>query len=125
VNGKGPGESLVLHGAHTVDAELVVRAPSWLHVRRVELWAGKRRVYSATIPRQRAGQPLWFRRKLRVELAGERTLHAVALGGDGLELLLGRRDVSPLAFTNPVYLSTHEHKQPAGQGHGRQVSLPQ
>ena len=58
-----------------------------------------------TIPKADPGEPLRFDVLVELQLDGQRSLHAVARGGRGLDSLLGRSDTDPLAFTNPVYIS--------------------
>ena len=80
-------------------------APDWMRVNYVELWAGERRVWQASIPPATAGSPLRFSAEVQLRADGARCLQAVVHGGSGLAELLGRSDVEPLAFTNPVFLA--------------------
>jgi hypothetical protein len=74
-------------------------------VEHAELWAGERLIWSARVPRALPGRPLRFYATVRTRGRNAPALHAVAHGGSGLDALLGRSGVEPLAFTNPVYLA--------------------
>lgn len=115
----GPLLSLRVNGAHEtgatvtdrkrrVEAEITVLAPDWMKVERAELWAGETLIWSQTLAPERESaaspvRPLNFRARVVIDTTDVRTLHAVARGGSGLDLLLGRDGVVPLAFTNPIY----------------------
>jgi hypothetical protein len=105
VNGKGPGETLHMRGDRKLTVELRVLAADWLRVEQVELWAGERRVWQAHIPAASPGSPLRYRAEVHLRVDGARCLQAVVHGGSGFAELLGRTDVEPLAFTNPVFLA--------------------
>ncbi len=102
-----PGDHLEVAGNSnpTLTAALTILAPDWMQVDQAELWLGDELVWRAAIPRADQGEPLRFDARIALQVHEERTLHAVARGGSGLDALLGRSDVEPLAFTNPVYLS--------------------
>jgi hypothetical protein len=104
--GRGLGEKAHadLHGV--VQIELEVLAPDWLDLDEVTLWADDEIVWSRRLPtlEGRRHRALVFRTTARVAVGRARSLLAVVDGGSGLELLLGRRDVVPFAFTNPIYL---------------------
>ncbi len=103
VQGHGPGETVGdVTGA--LDVDVRVLAPSWMDVERIELWADREIAWTQRLSRV-AGQPLRFHARVTVDAERARVLHAVARGGSGLERLLGRHRVTPLAFTNPVYLT--------------------
>jgi hypothetical protein len=82
-----------------------VRAPSWMRVQTVELWADETLRFRASVAPAPRGRPLAWTVRTRLALAHASVLQAVAHGGSGLERLLGRSAVPPLAFTNPVRLS--------------------
>jgi hypothetical protein len=103
VNGHTPGKTVELADDERVTVELRVRAPSWMRVDTLELWADEQRAWSAPIPVAVAGEPLDFDAHLELPMHA-RVLHAVAHGGSGLDRLIGRSDVEPLAFTNAVHL---------------------
>jgi hypothetical protein len=102
VEGAGPGETVKVGASDVVDVELSVRAPSWMRVETVELWAdASLRLRARVVPAPR-GQPLAWTLHTRLALAHASMLQAVAHGGAGLERLLGRSGVPPFAFTNAV-----------------------
>jgi hypothetical protein len=110
VEGKHPGERAQVAADGRVEVRLEVLAPDWMELEEVSLWADDQRVWSQRLARRSDGPlagptPLRFRKTLRVPVGQARSLSAVVDGGSGLELLLGRRDTEPFAFTNPVYLS--------------------
>lgn len=113
VHGKGPGDAILTGADKPLWVEVSVLAPSFMHVARAELWLGEKRIWSSAIAAQPEGQPLRFVRHVRVYPGQARTLHAVAEGGTGLDALVGRSDVTPLAFTNPIYLVPHAEGQRA------------
>jgi hypothetical protein len=104
VDGHGPGDTVRVRDGGKVLVELSLLAPDWMRVEHVEVWAGEKRILRDAIPAAPAGQPLRFTLRRWLDVDHARVLHAVVQGGDGLERLLDRRGVEPLAFTNPVYL---------------------
>ncbi len=105
VEGGDPGDTRRVGSDGSVQVYITVLAANWMRVERAEIWVGTELAWNVEIPPQRSGRPLRFSRSLRLAVGSARTIHAVARGGGGLEVLLGRGDVEPLAFTNPVYLS--------------------
>jgi hypothetical protein len=106
VEGRAPGEQLTwTRSDRPLSITLHLTAASWLRVETLELWADDELVWRASVPAPPAGAALDHRVALQLQLASARALTAVAHGGSGLDRLLGRGDVEPLAFTNPVYLS--------------------
>lgn len=104
VNGRGPGETVSAAGDAPLQIALKVRAPSWMRVETLELWADESLAWTIAIPAAAPGEPLVFDAAFEAPVTA-RVLQAVAHGGSGLERLLGRSDVTPLAFTNPVYVA--------------------
>jgi hypothetical protein len=104
VNGAGVGAQVAVSSDGIVKVDLTLLAPDWLQVDELEVWADERLVWSRHIPRAEPQQPLRHSDRLSLDVRGVNTLQAVAHGGRGLSTLLGRSDVEPLAFTNPVYL---------------------
>ncbi|HKP63295.1 MAG TPA: CehA/McbA family metallohydrolase [Polyangiales bacterium] len=104
VEGKGPGETLVWRGDRALRVRIAVSAASWLSLSRLELWADEELVFSQAIPERLPGQPLRFSTRFSLPAGRTRVLSAVARGGSGLDRLLGRSAVEPLAFTNAVHL---------------------
>ena len=106
-NHQGLGQRVHADAQGIVQVEVEVQAPDWLEVDRVALWAGDEIVWSRRLPslKFRRHRPLVFRSTAHVSVGRARSLLAVVDGGRGLELLLGRSDVEPLAFTNPIYLT--------------------
>lgn len=114
VNQQQAGDTVELTDDH-VQATIHVLAPDWMTVERAEIWAGDELVWSRAIPRATSfsdaartevvAAPLQFTASVRVVVGHARTLHAVARGGSGLDRLLGRSGVEPMAFTNPIHLS--------------------
>src|SRR5262249_20888399 len=102
--GKGPGETVHLRGNKLLSVELSVSAPDWMRLERAQVWAGERMVWQTQLPAAAAGAPLQFTAKFRVRPDDARTLHALVRGGRGLDDLLGRSGVEPLAFTNAIFL---------------------
>jgi len=101
-----PGDDLELiaDSRPTLSVQLTILAPDWMEVEQAELWLGDELAWRANIPKSDPGEPLRFDARVQLAVHDERTLQAVARGGSGLEALLGRKDVQPLAFTNPVYI---------------------
>jgi predicted metal-dependent phosphoesterase TrpH len=99
VQGRGPGETVLLaRTASTVDVELEARAPAWMELSELTLWLGTQCVM--TIP-LRPGEA---RVKLSLPVAEQRSLVATVRGDASMKRLLGRSQVTPFAFTNPVWL---------------------
>jgi hypothetical protein len=107
VDGQEPGATLEVRDRGKVLVELSVLSADWMSVRELEIWAGERRLVRERIPAAPAGQPLRFQFRRWLEVGHAKVLHAVVHGGGGLERLIDRRGVEPLAFTNPVYLERH------------------
>ena len=124
VHGSGPGDTAKLDAASELVADLRVLAASWLRVDTLELWADEHVVWTHAIPQPPKPGPLDFVVQARVPIGAARTVHAVARGGAGLEALLGRGGVTPLAFTNMVLLDQHEAPRCTPQRrHGGRESL--
>jgi hypothetical protein len=104
VAGEEPGDTVQVPPSGRVLVELSVLSPGWMSVEQAELWAGERCIASLDIPAPPAGQPLRFRMRRWLDVGHARVLHAVARGGGGLERLIDRRGVEPMAFTNAVHL---------------------
>jgi len=104
--GQGPGARVQADARGCVQVEVRVLSPDWLEADEVTLWADDRVVWSRRLPSARARRegPLDFRAEARVHVGQAKSLLAVVDGGRGLELLLGRNDAVPFAFTNPIYL---------------------
>ncbi|MFT3923499.1 MAG: CehA/McbA family metallohydrolase [Myxococcales bacterium] len=115
--GKGPGDTVDVDARGHLEVEITVLAPDWLELEEISLWADDERVWSHELPSMRARRhkPLTFRTTIRVNARRARSLSAVVDGGRGLELLLGRRDVVPFAFTNPLYLRPAQPTQRASR----------
>jgi hypothetical protein len=123
VEGAGPGETVKVGAGDEVDVELSVRAPSWMRVETVELWADetlRRRARVVPAPR---GRPLAWTLHTRLALEHASVLSAVAHGGAGLERLLGRSGVLPLAFTNAVRFERAAPEQRDAAGETLALSL--
>lgn len=105
VQGEGPGATVSPAQDGSVEVELRVLAASWMQVDEVELWAGEDLAWHAQLPRAAAGSALRYSVRVRLDMAGARSLQAVAHGGRGLDVLLDRTDVEPLAFTNTVRIT--------------------
>lgn len=104
VEGAGPGDTLSWPGDRPLRVRIALSAASWIAPERVELWADETRIWSERVPLREPGKPLAFRTELTLPVGRARVLTAVASGGGGLERLLGRSGVPPLAFTNAVRL---------------------
>jgi hypothetical protein len=105
VNGRGPGESVITSNEPRVQIEMRVLAPSWMRVDTLELWTDDKLAWSTAIPPAAPGSPLAYETQLEVSVASARVIAAVAHGGSGLDRLLGRSGIEPLAFTNAVHLT--------------------
>jgi hypothetical protein len=110
VDDRGPGETVTAQAGKPLRVELHVLAPSWMRVETLELWADDRLAWSAPIPTASPGEPLAFEAQLEMP-AGAQVLQAVAHGGSGLDELLGRIGIEPLAFTNAVHLTVARAKR--------------
>jgi len=105
VNGRGPGDTVTSSDVQRVKIEMRVLAPSWMRVDTLELWADDKLAWSTAIPPAAPGSPLVYVTQLEVPAASARVIQAVAHGGSGLDRLLGRSGIEPLAFTNAVHLT--------------------
>lgn len=104
VNDRAPGETVSSADGKPLRVEMRVLAPSWMRVDTLELWADDKLGWSAPIPAASAGEALAFEAHFETPV-GARVLQAVAHGGKGLDKLLGRAGIEPLAFTNAVHLT--------------------
>lgn len=104
VNDRGPGETVVTSHERPLRVEMRVLAPRWLRVETLELWADDKLVWATSIPAASPGCALAFETHFEAAIDA-RVIHAVAHGGSGLDRLLGRSGVEPLAFTNAVHLT--------------------
>jgi hypothetical protein len=101
----GPGDELALAPGAILEISLAVYAPSWLQVDTLELCSEHGRLWSVQLPAAGPDSAARFRARFELPAGSTRLLYLAAHGGKGLELLLGRGDVEPLAFSNPVYLT--------------------
>ena len=118
VNDEHEAGATVMAHKRRVEAEITVLAPDWMQVERAELWAGETLIWSQALSTERTEHrgpdgSLHFHARVTVDTKDVRTLHAVARGGSGLDLLLGRDGVVPLAFTNPIYFADADARQTA------------
>lgn len=108
VEGRGPGETVsVPHGRARVTIE--VRAPAWIDVSTIDVYVGRsiertiavrpRRARSSDLPGLRA------RESVDVRITEPTFVLAVVRGEATMDALFARRDVRPLAFTNPIWLA--------------------
>ena len=104
VEGKRPGATLLWAGDRPLRVRIAVGAASWLSLSRLEPWADEELVFSQAVPERLPGQPLRFSTRFALPAGRTRVLSAVARGGSGLDRLLGRSFIEPLAFTTAVYL---------------------
>ncbi len=124
VDGFGPGEVATI-AVDLIEVRVVVRAPPWMDVSRVDVYAGDRLAASAPVavvetrPRPRpprapargAPEPTVARSIVRfdgvvpVDARGEDFIVVVARGDAPLDVLFDRRGILPIAFTNPIVLT--------------------
>ncbi len=109
LDGLGPGET-VPSAAPTARLRVVVRAPAWMDLTRVEVFSGPAVAVTAPIaplPTRSRGAPpvVRFDRTLTIPVLPGSFVVVRVSGARGMTDLLARGDATPLAFTNPIYLA--------------------
>jgi hypothetical protein len=118
VDGHGPGDTAPVTG-DTARVHVVVRAPDWMDLTRVEVFSGPTLRATAPIaPRPTAPHAetpvVRFDQTLTVPVTPG-SFVVVRASGDGALLdLLARGDALPLAFTNPIWLAAPAPAAPPG-----------
>jgi hypothetical protein len=112
VEGHAPGESVsVARNKRHVHVSVRVDAPAWMDLQSVELWLDGKRVRRLPVApwTSPAKRPEQSRAQLRLDLpisAGRaHSVLAMVRGERAMHELFGRREVTPFAFTNPVWLT--------------------
>ena len=103
----GPGDTVTLEG-DTLDVHVTVRAPSFVDVGQIDFYAGPEIVATQPIapPAEGEATPVTrFDGVVTVPVGRAPYLVVLARGERGLETLLGKSGVPPIAFTNPIWLS--------------------
>lgn len=103
----GAGDTMrPAHGERFVSAELDVRAPAYMQLSEVEVWADDRLVSRASLaPPSTVTDSFQRTLRLRVPIAGAHALIATVRGLGSLKPLLGHIDATPYAFTNPLWIA--------------------
>jgi predicted metal-dependent phosphoesterase TrpH len=123
VDGRGPGDTLALgRSTRSLRVHVEVRAPAWMALRELELWLGEtlvRRVPLAE-PESVASGGLFaslggvfdrpargHRQRVSVDLPWheQRSLVVTVRGAASMKPLVGRAQVTPYAFTNPLWIA--------------------
>ena len=111
LEGRAPGETLSLPRARAhVKARVRVDAPAWMDLTSLELWLDGKRAARLPIPAWSAPskRPEQARAELELELPiGPGRAHSVLAmlrGERSMHELFARREVTPFAFTNPVWV---------------------
>jgi hypothetical protein len=118
VRGARPGDELVVDGA-TVTAHMVVRAAPWIDVSSLEIVVGGKKMREIFIPsrpmqtgkepgtrEEAAARTVRYEGELDVEVPPESTwMLAIVRGTRAMDDVLPFMPVTPLAFTNPIWLS--------------------
>lgn len=108
VRGKAPGDTLHLaRGEQTVSVHVEVRAPAWMDLTQVELWLGKSRVLVQTLALTRSLRSARASVQVELPVEAQRSLVATVRGAASMKPLLGRAQITPYAFTNPVWIVRH------------------
>jgi predicted metal-dependent phosphoesterase TrpH len=108
LRGKGPGDTVSLaQNEHTLSVRVEVSAPAWMELEEVELWLGEKRV--ATLPLVASALARSARQTVSTQLTvhEQKSLVATVRGASSMKPLLGRSQVAPYAFSNPVWLARH------------------
>ena len=112
VEGRVPGESAsVARNKRHVRVHVRVDAPAWMDLSTVELWLDGKRVTRVPVPAWTSAgkRPEQARAQLRLDLpisAGRaHSVLAMVRGERPMRELFGRREVTPFAFTNPVWVT--------------------
>jgi hypothetical protein len=100
-----PGDTVTVAGG-SIDVAVTVRAAPWMEVSRLDFYVGPAVVHTETIAPPASGGPPVVRFEGTVTLPVPRDAYVIVLarGERGLEQLLGKTGVPPLAFTNPIWL---------------------
>ena len=106
VEGREPGETVQLARlAHTVRVRVDVAAPAWMELSEIELWLGANRVLLRSVEPLQRGREGRASVALELPVRDERSLVATVRGLASMKPLLGRAQITPYAFTNPVWLT--------------------
>ena len=103
----GLGDTVTLDG-DTLDVHVTVRAPAWMDVGQIDFYAGPEiAATQAILPAAAGTVPAVTRFDGVVTVPVGRAPYLVVLvrGERGLEALLGKNGVPPIAFTNPIWLA--------------------
>jgi hypothetical protein len=116
VDGKGPGEEVVLT-SDAIEVDVHVQAASWMQVNALRVYLGDKLVHRSTLGPPTAvrfaGLANRYERTLRLPVSGPSPL-VVAIDGDKeLAPIVPRGGVRPFAFTNPIWLVDVETAAPA------------
>lgn len=104
VGDKGPGDTVHLtRHQQSVIVTVELQAPAWMQLTSLELWLGEEQVRVLPL----APSPRDNRQTLRFALpvGGQRMLLAAVRGDASLKPLVGRSQVTPYAFTNPIWIA--------------------
>jgi hypothetical protein len=103
----GLGDTVTLEG-DALDVHVTVRAPAWMDVGQIDFYAGPEIVATQAIPPPAEGEApavTRFDGVVTVPVGRAPYLVVLARGERGLETLLGKNGVPPIAFTNPIWLA--------------------
>jgi hypothetical protein len=107
VGGHGPGETAIVRRGRA-ELRVEVRAPEWIDVSSIDVYVGSRIVRTIGVRprRRRRDDPPGLRVSERVPLRlSEPTFVLVVVRGEEtMDTMFGRTRVSPLAFSNPIWL---------------------
>lgn len=111
VEGQSPGRRVARADAGApLSVHVRVDAPAWMDLRTLELWLDGKRVYTREIEALTAREKRLARPRadVRVELpaGAAQSVLAMVRGERPMRELFDRRDVTPFAFTNPVWIDS-------------------
>jgi hypothetical protein len=107
VDGKGPGEEVVLSEGQ-IEIDVHVQVPSWMQVNALRVYLGGTLVHRAALGPPThvrfAGLASRYERTLRLPVSGPAALVVAVDGDKELAPIVPRGGVRPFAFTNPIWL---------------------
>jgi hypothetical protein len=116
VDGKGPGEEVVLT-EEQIEIEIHVQVPSWMQVNALRVYLGGTLVHRAALGPPThvrfAGLANRYERTLRLPVSQPGALVVAVDGDKELAPIVPRGGVRPFAFTNPIWLVDVQTALPA------------